>query len=56
MAVKKKMNVIFKNEDEYQKYKSGQTHSDKGLRTEDGKLSSLPDIGRRDYFCSSERR
>jgi hypothetical protein len=44
MAVKKKMNVIFKNEDEYQKYKSGQTHSDKGLRTEDGKLSSLPDI------------
>ena len=44
MAVKKKMNVVFKDEEEYQKYKSGKTHSDKGLRTEDGKLSSLPDI------------
>lgn len=38
------MNVVFKDEEEYQKYKSGKTHSDKGLRTEDGKLSSLPDI------------
>lgn len=44
MAVKKKMNVVFKDKEEYQKYKSEKTHSDKGLRTEDGKLSSLPDI------------
>lgn len=44
MAVKKKMNVIFKDEEEYQKFKKGETHSKKGLRTEDGKLSSLPDI------------
>lgn len=44
MEVKKKMNVIFKDEEEYQKFKNGKTHSKKGLRTEDGKLSSLPDI------------
>ncbi len=44
MAVKKKMNVIFRDEEEYQKFKDGKIHSDKGLRTEDGKLSSLPDI------------
>lgn len=44
MAVKKKMNVIFKDEEEYQKFKTGQTHSNNGLQTEDGKLSLLPDI------------
>lgn len=44
MTVKKKMNVIFKDEEEYEKFKNGKTRSKKGLRTEDGKLSSLPDI------------
>lgn len=57
MAVKKKMNVIFKDEEEYQKFKSGKTHSQKGLRTEDGKLSSLPDIEEieeEEYYYGSE--
>lgn len=57
MAVKKKMNVIFKDEEEYQKFKSGKTHSQKGLGTEDGKLSSLPDIEEieeEEYYYGSE--
>ena len=54
MAVKKKMNVVFKDEEEYQKYRSGKTHSNKGLRNEDGKLSSLPDIEELDEDLSTQ--
>lgn len=43
-SVTRKMNVTFKNEEEYQKFIRGTTHSDKGIRTADGKLSSQPDI------------
>lgn len=39
----KKMNVKFKK-DEYQKFINGETHSDKGIRNEDGRLSSFPDL------------
>lgn len=44
MTVRKRMDVIFKDEEEYQKFKSGKVHSNKGLRTEGGRLSSYPDI------------
>lgn len=43
-SVTRKMNVTFKNEEEYQKFIRGTTHSDKGIRTADGKMSSQPDI------------
>ena len=36
-------NVTLKK-DEYEKYKSGETKSNKGLRGDDGKLSSIPDF------------
>lgn len=32
------------DEDEFEKYDKGQTHSDSGLRNESGRLSALPDI------------
>lgn len=38
-----KANVTLKK-DEYEKYKSGKTKSNKGLRGDDGKLSSIPDF------------
>ena len=44
---KKKVTRIMKvtlDEDEFEKYDSGVTHSDNGLRNEQGQLSALPDI------------
>ena len=44
---KKKVTRIMKvtlDEDEFEKYDSGITHSDNGLRNEQGQLSALPDI------------
>lgn len=46
-APKKKVTRIMKvtlDEDEFEKYDSGITHSDNGLRNEQGQLSALPDI------------
>lgn len=43
-TVTRKMNVTFNNEDEYNKFINGETHSDKGIRTNKGRLSSQPDI------------
>lgn len=43
-TVTHKMDVTFKNEDEYQKLIKGETHSDKGIRTNKGRLRSQPDI------------
>lgn len=43
-TVTRKMNVTFNNEDEYEKFINGETHSDKGIRTNKGRLSSQPDI------------
>lgn len=43
-TVTRKMNVTFKNEDEYKKFVSGKTHSDKGIRNNNGRLGSQPDI------------
>lgn len=41
--ITRKMNVTFKK-DEYQKYVNGEIHSDKGLRRDDGTLSSIPHV------------
>ena len=44
---KKKVTRIMKvtlDEDEFEKYDKGLTHSDSGLRNESGRLSALPDI------------
>lgn len=38
-----KMNVTF-SEEEYNRFISGETHSDKGIRTNNGRLGSQPDI------------
>lgn len=38
-----KANVTLPKE-EYEKYKRGEIHSDKGLRGDDGRLRALPDI------------
>ena len=35
-TVIRKMNVTFSSEDEYRKYMKGETHSDKGIRTNNG--------------------
>lgn len=43
-TVTHKMDVTFKNEDEYQKLINGETHSDKGIRTNNGRLGSQPNI------------
>lgn len=56
IAVKKKMNVIFKDEEDYQKFKTSWIHSNKGLRTEDGKLSLLLDIEEVDEECKIQQR
>lgn len=41
--VTRKMNVTM-SEDEFNKFDKGETHSNKGLRDDKGKLSALPDI------------
>jgi|GEM_PF-4839809 len=46
----KKMNVKFKSEDEYRKFSNGEIHSQKGLRSKDGKLRTQPDIEEIDAF------
>lgn len=43
-TVTHKMNVTFKNEDEHKKFMHGETHSDKGIRYNNGSLGSQPDI------------
>ena len=44
MAKKTRIMKVTMDEEEFRKFDLGITHSDKGIRTEDGKLSSLPDI------------
>lgn len=43
-TVTRKMDVTFKNKNEYEKFINGETHSDKGIRNNNGRLGSQPDI------------